>query len=88
MNLRFKIFSCLSTPVGESVGSALDLRLEGKWHLWFRRWAGGLTASCDSFLPVAACVLFIPFVAWDPCVSMSEELWLIHVTEPVTETIS
>jgi hypothetical protein len=81
-------FSYLSAPVGESVDSALDLCLEGEWHLCSRRWADGLTASCDSFRPVATGVLFIPFVAWDPCASMSEELWLIHVTEPVTETIS
>jgi hypothetical protein len=62
--------------------------VEGEWHLCFRRWVSHLTASCGSFRLVAAGVLFIPFVAWDPCVSMSEELWLIHVTEPVTETIS
>ena len=84
----FQGFLHLSAPVGEAWDSALDIRLEGEWHLCLRRWAGGLTASCVSFRPVAAGVFFIPFVAWDPCISMSEELWLIHVTEPVTETNS
>ena len=32
-------FGLLSAPVGESVDSALDLRLEREWHLCPRRWA-------------------------------------------------
>ena len=56
-------FSHLSTPVGESGDSALDLRMKGERHLCFRRWVGGLTAYYGSFRPVAAGVLFIPSIA-------------------------
>ena len=78
----------LSTPVSESGIRPLTATPWKGSGIFFRRCASPLPASRGSFRPVAIGVLFIPLPPWIRVLAMTEELWLIHVTEPVTETIS
>ena len=79
----------ISAPVGESGAPFLDCRaLEGERHLLsslcrasccFQRF---FSAGSDGRAISSRCRLESEYIP------MTEELWLVHVTEPVTETIS
>jgi hypothetical protein len=79
----------LSSPVGEPSSRPLTAVPGRGVASALRRRAGGLTASGGSFRPVALGVPLIPLSPWIRVhADDGGTVWLIHVTEPVTETIS